>query len=254
MPRSNDVDQAELDRFDALTDSWWGTGRGMRALHDITPARAGYVASRTWLPGRQVLDVGCGGGILSEALARRGARVIGIDPGEGAIGAAKRHSRGSGLELDYRLASAEPFSREYPNQFDTVLCMELLEHVPRPGDLVRACAAMARPGGDVFFATISRNSLAAFLAVYVAEYCFRVVARGTHDWRAFVRPRELAAWAEQSGLRVLDVSGLIYIPGLRLCRVSGPAVVNYLMHCRRPGGGEEETSRKAVEALEEERE
>lgn len=252
MPRPSDVDQAELDRFDALTASWWGTGRGMRALHDITPARTGYVASRTRLSGQWVLDVGCGGGILSEALARRGARVTGIDPGEGAIEAAERHRRESGLDLDYRLSSAEPFSREYPEQYDAVLCMELLEHVPRPGDLVRACAAMARPGGDVFFATLSRNALAAFLAVYVAEYCLRVVARGTHDWRAFVRPRELAAWAEQSGLRVLDISGLVYLPGLRLCRVGGPAVVNYLMHCRRPGGEDEEKSRKAAEALEEE--
>lgn len=252
MARQSDVDRAELDRFDALTDSWWGTGRGMRALHDITPARTGYVASRTRLRGQRVLDVGCGGGILSEALARRGARVTGIDPGEGAIGAAKHHSRDLGLELDYRLASAESFSREYPDQFDAVLCMELLEHVPRPGDLVRACAGMARPGGDVFFATISRNVLAAFLAVLVAEYCLGVVARGTHDWRAFVRPRELTAWAEHSGLKVLDVSGLIYIPGLRLSRVAGPAVVNYLMHCRRPGEGEAETSRKAAQAFEEE--
>ena len=254
MPRPSDVDQTELDRFDALTASWWGTGRGMRALHDITPARAGYVASRTRLPGQRVLDVGCGGGILSEALARRGARVTGIDPGEGAIGAAKGHSQGSGLDLDYRLSSAEPFSRDYPGHFDTVLCMELLEHVPRPGDLVRACATMVRPGGDVFFATISRNALAALLAVYVAEYCLRVVARGTHDWHAFVRPQELMAWARESGLRVLDISGLVYLPGLRLCRVGGPAVVNYLMHCRRPGGRDKEKSRKDADALEEERE
>ncbi len=239
MARTSDTDQSELDRFEALSESWWDSGRGMRALHDITPARAGYVASRAPLPGRCALDVGCGGGILSEALARRGARVTGIDPSEGAIRAAKRHSREAGLDLDYRRASAEAFAAEHPAEYDLVLCMELLEHVPRPWDMVRSCTGMVRPGGDVFFATINRNFLAVFLAVYVAEYCLGVVARGTHDWRAFVRPGELAAWARRSGLEVLDVSGLIYIPGIRISRVFGPAGVNYLMHCRRPRGGED---------------
>jgi len=237
--RNGDVDQSELERFEALADSWWENGRGLRALHDITPARAGYVASRSRLAGRRVLDVGCGGGILSEALARRGARVIGIDPSQGAIRAAIRHSRGSGLDLDYRCFSAESFAERHPGEHDIVLCMELLEHVARPGDLVRACAAMARPGGDVFFATINRNPVAAFLAVFVAEYCLGVVARGTHDWRAFVRPSELSDWARQSGMRVLDVSGLLYVPGIRFSRVVRPATVNYLMHCRLPARSEE---------------
>ena len=242
MARTSDTDQCELDRFEALSHSWWETGRGMRALHDITPARAGYVSSRAPLPGRRALDVGCGGGILSEALAKRGARVTGIDPSEGAIRAARRHSRGTGLDLDYRRASAESFAAEHPKEYDLVLCMELLEHVPRPGDMVRACTKMARSGGDVFFATINRNPLATFLAVCVAEYCLGVVARGTHDWRAFVRPEELAAWARQSGLRILDISGMLYIPGIRLSRVVGPAGVNYLMHCRRPGGEDDENT------------
>jgi len=231
---TRDVDGRELEQFEALSASWWGSGKGLRALHDITPARAGYVAARTRLQGRRVLDVGCGGGILSEALARRGARVTGIDPSKGAIRAAMRHSRGSGLDVEYRCFSAEAYAARQEGEYDLVACMELLEHVPRPGDLVRACAAMTRPGGDVFFATINRNVVAAFLAVWVAEYCLGVVARGTHDWRAFVRPKELSLWAGEAGLRVLDVSGLLYIPGVRICRVVRSPLVNYLMHCRRP--------------------
>jgi 2-polyprenyl-6-hydroxyphenyl methylase/3-demethylubiquinone-9 3-methyltransferase len=252
MPRGDDVDRDELERFDALSDSWWKSGKGMRALHDITPTRAAYVAARTRLRGRRVLDVGCGGGILSEALARRGAAVTGIDPGYEAIRAARRHSREAGLDLEYKQASAEAYAGESRQEYDCVLCMELLEHVPRPGDLVRACAGMARPGGDVFFATISRNILAVLLAVYVAEHCLGIVAKGTHDWRAFVRPSELAAWTAQSGLTVLDVSGLIYVPGIRICRVAGPPAVNYLMHCRRPGAGEAVTG-PDNKGLEEER-
>ncbi|MCF8105759.1 MAG: bifunctional 2-polyprenyl-6-hydroxyphenol methylase/3-demethylubiquinol 3-O-methyltransferase UbiG [Desulfohalobiaceae bacterium] len=232
-PGKSDIDPAELGKFEAQGDVWWSRRGGMRALREITPARAGYVASRVALKEQRVVDVGCGGGILAEALACRGARVTGIDPGAKAIRAAQRHSLESGLSINYEQTSAEPFAAGYRGCFDVAVCMELLEHVPDPSGIVRACALLVRPGGDVFFATLNRTFLSRLLAVILAEYCLGIVTRGTHDFRKFVKPAELAAWAGETGLEVLDVSGLLYVPWVRFSRIVPLTAVNYLMHCRR---------------------
>ena len=230
----SDIDPEELGKFEALGDVWWSRRGGMRALREITPARAGYVASRVELKEQRVVDVGCGGGILAEALAVKGAGVTGIDPGAKAIRAARLHSRESGLSISYEQTSAGPFAAAYQGCFDVAVCMELLEHVPDPSGIVRACAMLARPGGDVFFATLNRTFLSRLLAVILAEYCLGLVARGTHDFKKFVKPEELAAWAREAGLDVLDVSGLLYLPWVRFSRIIPLTGVNYLMHCRRP--------------------
>lgn len=235
---NTDIDASELEKFEALGDIWWSQRGGMRALRDITPARVGYIATKSGLRDRRVVDVGCGGGILAEALAQRGARVIGIDPGARAIRAAHEHSQESRLPISYVQCSAEPFAESFPSHFDLVVCMELLEHVPDPAGIVRACARLVRPGGDIFFATINRTPLAFLLAVALAEYCLGIVARGTHEYRKFVKPHELKDLAREAGLHVLDVSGLLYIPWVRYSRIVPLTRVNYLMHCRKPGIGQ----------------
>lgn len=241
MSAAGNVDRGELSRFAQLAGEWWDPDGALRTLHDINPVRLEYIERRAEeLAGKRVLDVGCGGGILAEAMARRGARVTGIDPGEEAIGAARLHAEGSGLALEYRAVTAEALAAETPGAYDVITCMELLEHVPDPASTVRACAALVRPGGHVFFATLNRTPKAYVLAVLGAEYVLGLLPRGTHDYARFVRPSELAAWARAAGLRLRDLSGVAYDPFARRCRPTRSVAVNYMAWAR---GGDDEHRR-----------
>ena len=205
----------------------------MKSLHDINPLRAGYIERRASLSGKRLLDVGCGGGLLSEAMAERGARVTGIDLGEAALAAAKAHLSVSGHAVEYRRASVEEMAGALPGSFEVVTCLELLEHVPDPASVVRACAALLAPGGDLFFATLNRNLKSLLFAIVGAEYVLRLLPMGTHDWRKFVRPEELTGWAEEAGLTLADISGMGYNPFTRVYALTGDSSVNYLIHFRK---------------------
>ena len=229
------IDRKELAKFAALAPIWWDRKGPFKALHDINGLRVGYINGRARLAGRKVLDLGCGGGILSEAMAGLGASVTGIDAGEEALAVAKLHLRESGVAVDYRQATAEQLAEEMAGGFDVVTCMELLEHVPDPAAIVRACARLAARGGDVFFATINRNPKSFLFAIIGAEYLLGLVKRGTHSYRRFIKPLELEQWASCSGIVLRDLTGLHYNPFLRTYSLGGNAHVNYLIHFRKEG-------------------
>ncbi|WP_299232779.1 bifunctional 2-polyprenyl-6-hydroxyphenol methylase/3-demethylubiquinol 3-O-methyltransferase UbiG [uncultured Halomonas sp.] len=232
--KAENMDPGEIAKFEALAERWWDSTGEFKPLHDINPLRLDFIDARAGLAGRRVLDVGCGGGILSEGMAHRGADVIGIDLGEAPLGVARLHAEEQGLEIDYRRVSVETLAEEAPASFDVVTCLEMLEHVPDPGSVVRACATLVKPGGQVFFSTLNRNPKALALAVVGAEYVLRMLPRGTHDYAKFIRPAELAGWCRQAGLEVREQSGLVYNPLSRRYRLHPTDVsVNYLMHCRR---------------------
>ena len=233
-PHRHNVDPAEVAKFEALASRWWDPQSEFKPLHDINPLRLDFIDARCGLAGRDVIDVGCGGGILAEAMAHRGARVTGIDMGEAPLGVARLHALESGVEVDYRQASAEEMASTHPGAYDVVTCLEMLEHVPDPGSVIRACATLVKPGGHVFFSTINRNPKAYALAILGAEYLLQMLPRGTHDYRKFIRPSELAGWCREADLAVREQSGLVYNPVTRRYRLSARDVsVNYLMHCRR---------------------
>jgi 2-polyprenyl-6-hydroxyphenyl methylase/3-demethylubiquinone-9 3-methyltransferase len=234
MVRAN-VDAAELAKFGSHAHHWWDPESAMFGpLHRINPLRVAWVEEAVGgLEGKRVVDVGCGGGILSEALAARGASVVGIDLGEKALGIARLHQLESGASVDYRLVSAEALAAEHPSSFDVVCCMELLEHVPDPASIVAACAALAKPGGSVAFSTINRNPKAYALAVLGAEYVLGMLPRGTHDYAKFLRPAELAALARRAGLATSAIAGIVYNPFTRSFRIAADTGVNYLMAFRR---------------------
>jgi 2-polyprenyl-6-hydroxyphenyl methylase/3-demethylubiquinone-9 3-methyltransferase len=231
---ASNVDHAEIAKFSALADRWWDPEGEFKPLHQINPLRLDFIDARGGLAGRRVLDVGCGGGILSEAMAHRGAVVTGIDLGEAPLEVARQHAEQSAVEVEYRCISVEDMAEAHAGEFDVVTCLEMLEHVPDPASVVRACAQLVKPGGQVFFSTINRNPKAYALAVIGAEYVLGMVPKGTHDYERFIRPSELAGWCRQAGLEVREQSGLIYQPLTRRFRLSARDVsVNYLMHCRR---------------------
>ncbi len=232
MMRPDNVDTAELARFAALAPIWWDRTGAFKALHDINDLRVGYIDGRASLAGKSVLDVGCGGGILSEAMADMGARVTGIDAAEEPLAVAKIHQQESGWKVDYRLATAERLAEQDRERFDIVVCMELLEHVPDPGSIVGACARLAKPGGDVFFATLNRNLKSFLFAIVGAELVLRLVKRGTHSYRKFIRPSELKTWAAAAGLQFQDITGLHYNPFTRRYTLGRNTHVNYFMHFR----------------------
>ena len=224
------VDQAELQKFATLAHRWWDPNSEFKPLHEINPLRLGFIDHHAPLHGRHVLDVGCGGGILAESMARKGAQVLGIDLGEKALKVAQLHKLESGVGLEYRLISVEALAREVPSSFDVVTCMEMLEHVPDPEAVVRACATLVRPGGNVFFSTINRNPKAYLYAVLGAEYMLGLLPRGTHDYEKFIKPSELTAWCRNAGLTVKTSAGMSYNPLTQRYRLNTDVSVNYLLH------------------------
>ena len=228
------VDPSEIAKFDGLASRWWDPEGEFRPLHDMNPVRLAWIRQRAGdLHGQRVLDVGCGGGILAEALAAEGAEVTGIDLAEAPLAVARLHLLESGLQVDYRQVSVEDLAREMPGSFDTVTCLEMLEHVPDPASIISACRTLVKPGGNVVFSTINRNPKAFMLAIVGAEYVARLLPRGTHEYARFIRPSELEDWARQAGLQVQGMSGMLYNPLTRKFRIGRDTDVNYLMHFRR---------------------
>lgn len=227
------VDQAELQKFAALAHRWWDPNSEFKPLHDINPLRLGFINKMAGLAGKKVLDVGCGGGILSESMAAKGAQVLGIDLGSKALKVARLHQLESGVPVDYREVAVEILAEECPGSFDIVTCMEMLEHVPDPAAVVGACARLVRPGGHVFFSTLNRNPKSYLLAVIGAEYVLNLLPKGTHEYSKFIKPSELSSWARNLGLEITATCGMSYNPLTRTYRLGDDVSVNYLMCCTR---------------------
>ncbi|MGH8503047.1 MAG: bifunctional 2-polyprenyl-6-hydroxyphenol methylase/3-demethylubiquinol 3-O-methyltransferase UbiG [Gammaproteobacteria bacterium] len=227
------VDPAELDKFERLAHRWWDVRGEFRALHDINPLRLDYIDGRARLAGKQVLDIGCGGGILAEAMARRGAAVTGIDLAQAPLNAARLHAAEAGLTIDYRSVASEQLAAEKPETFDVITCMEMLEHVPDPGAIVTACARLVKPDGHVVFSTINRNPKSFLFAIVGAEYVLNLIPKGTHEFARFIRPSELDRWVRNAGLETAHITGLIYNPITRGYRLATDVTVNYLLHARK---------------------
>lgn len=231
--RDDNFSQAELDKFGALASRWWDPQGPQKPLHALNPPRLAYVGERVTLAGAHVLDIGCGGGLLSEAMAGEGARVTAVDLAPELIKVAGLHSLESGAKVDYRLQSAESLAAEMPGHFDAVTCMEMLEHVPDPGAIIAACAQLLKPGGRLFLSTLNRTPAAFALAIVGAEYVARLLPKGTHRYRDFIKPSELGAWLRAAGLQLEDVSGLMYEPWRNAARRTSRTDVNYLACARK---------------------
>jgi 2-polyprenyl-6-hydroxyphenyl methylase/3-demethylubiquinone-9 3-methyltransferase len=234
MQNGPNVDPAEISKFDAAAPRWWDPDGEFRPLHDLNPARLDYIEARAGLAEMRVLDVGCGGGLLAEGMARRGARVTGIDLAPEALAVARLHAIESGVPVEYRQVAVEALADQEPARYDIVTCLEMLEHVPDPGAIVSALARLARPGGHVVCSTINRNAKSFALAIVGAEYLMRLLPKGTHRYARLIRPSELSRWARAAGLELADLAGLEYDPLGRKARVSADVSVNYLAHYRRP--------------------
>ena len=226
----SNFDTAELNKFSELAHKWWDKTSEFKPLHDINPLRLNYIDQAVSLSGKTVLDVGCGGGILSESMAQKGAVVTGIDLGEKALKVAQLHSLESDVSVDYRLITVEQLAIEVPNSFDVVTCLEMLEHVPDPVSVVRSCAYLVKPGGHVFFSTINRNPKAYLFAVVGAEYVLNMLPRGTHDYAKFIKPSELVAWVRSSDLSLKHQIGMSYNPITKHYWMGNDVSVNYMMH------------------------
>jgi 2-polyprenyl-6-hydroxyphenyl methylase/3-demethylubiquinone-9 3-methyltransferase len=228
------VNPVETGKFDQLASRWWDTNGESRPLHDLNPTRLDYVAQRVALQGARVLDVGCGGGILSESLAASGAHVTAIDLAPRVLDVARLHLYESGLQVDYREISVEALAQELPATFDAIACMEMLEHVPDPGSVIEACATLLKPGGKLFLSTLNRTPLAFGAAIVGAEYALNLLPRGTHHYAQFIRPSELAAALRNAGLELEDLSGLAYNPITRRAWIVQNTQINYLVCARKP--------------------
>ncbi|MBV8403025.1 MAG: bifunctional 2-polyprenyl-6-hydroxyphenol methylase/3-demethylubiquinol 3-O-methyltransferase UbiG [Gammaproteobacteria bacterium] len=226
------ADRAELARFDALAARFWDSHGDFRPLHMLNPVRLGFITARTTLSGRPVLDVGCGGGLLSESLARAGAEVTGIDLARGMIEVARLHAVESGLAIDYRMAAAEELARERPGHFTVITCMEMLEHVPDPAAMIGTLVRLLAPGGDLFVSTLNRNLKSFLLAIVGAEYLLRLIPAGTHEYERLIRPAELARWARAAGLTLVELAGIAFNPLTGQVALSADVSVNYLAHLR----------------------
>ena len=228
------IDHTEIDKFDQLASRWWDPDSEFKPLHDINPLRVDYIDQRAALKDSKVIDVGCGGGLLSEGMAHLGARVTGIDMGEAPLSVARLHLLESGAEVDYQRITVEEMAARHPQGFETCTCLEMLEHVPDPASVVQACADLVEPGGQVFFSTINRNPKAYLFAIIGAEYLLRMLPRGTHDYRKFIRPSELERWARSAGLELRELTGMTYNPLSAEYRLGDDVDVNYLAWFSKP--------------------
>lgn len=226
-------DPNEVAKFDALASSWWDTEGQSKPLHEINPLRLAYIKTKCSLENKHVIDVGCGGGILSEALAKNEAITTGIDMGEMPLNIARLHALEAALTIDYQQITAEEKAQQSAGEFDVVTCMEMLEHVPDPVSVIQACSQLVKPGGDVFFSTLNRHPKAYLFAVVGAEYIMKMLPKGTHDYKRFIRPSEMASWCRQARLEVSHIIGLSYNPLTKTYSLGDDVKVNYLMHCRR---------------------
>ena len=234
MTNTKNVDPNEIRKFEELASRWWDKDSEFKPLHDINPLRANWIDKLSPVAEKKVLDVGCGGGILAEALAQRGAMVTGIDMGDAPLGVAKLHQLESGLSIDYHKSTAEDFAKDHENAFDVVTCLEMLEHVPDPSSVVSACAKMVKPGGHVFFSTINRNPKAFLFAIIGAEYILRLLPRGTHEYAKFIRPSELVNWSREANLQVNQMTGLLFNPLTKKYRLSDTDMdVNYMISAQK---------------------
>lgn len=233
MNTTANFDPQELAKFGDLAHRWWDPNSEFKPLHDINPLRLGWIDRTVGLNGKKVLDVGCGGGLLTEGMADCGALVTGIDLSEKALGVARLHLLESGRQVDYRLVAAETLAAEAPASFDAVTCLEMLEHVPDPASTIAACAQLVRPGGQVFFSTINRNPKSFLFAIVGAEYVLQLLPKGTHEWARFIRPHELASYCRQADLDLQGTRGMEYNPLTRRYWLSGDTSVNYLIATRR---------------------
>ncbi|MDO9598277.1 MAG: bifunctional 2-polyprenyl-6-hydroxyphenol methylase/3-demethylubiquinol 3-O-methyltransferase UbiG [Azoarcus sp.] len=227
------ADPAELQKFSDLAHRWWDPASEFKPLHEINPLRLDWIDNTASLAGKDVLDIGCGGGILSEGMAARGARVTGIDLSEKALGVARLHLFESSQKVDYQLVSAEEFAAQHPGQYDVVTCMEMLEHVPDPASTITACAKLVKPGGHVFFSTLNRNLKSYVLAIIGAEYVLSLLPRGTHEYGKFIKPSELSRYCRNAGLTPQELIGMSYNPLTKIYSLGRDTDVNYLMHTRR---------------------
>jgi len=226
----NNVDAQEIAKFEALAYRWWDTESEFKPLHDINPLRLDFIDKHANLAGKKVLDIGCGGGILSESMAKRGAKVKGIDLGEAALAVAKIHAKEEDLDVEYQAESAEEIAQQEPNSYDIVTCMEMLEHVPDPAAIVSACASLVKPGGHVFFSTINRNPKSFLFAIVGAEYVLSLLPKGTHHYEKLIRPSELDRWVRQASLHTNEIIGMSYNPLHKTYKLSSDTSVNYIVH------------------------
>lgn len=235
MPKTQNVDANEIKKFEQLASRWWDRNSEFKPLHDINPLRANWIDNLAPLAEKTVLDVGCGGGILCEALAQRGARVTGIDMGDAPLAVAKLHKLESGVSVDYQKSTAEDFAIDHKQAFDTVTCLEMLEHVPDPSSVIKACAEMVKPGGSLFFSTINRNPKSFLFAIIGAEYVLNLLPKGTHEYAKFIRPSEMANWIRDSGLELDQMTGLLFNPITKKYSLNERDVdVNYMLCARKP--------------------
>ncbi len=231
---AQNVDPAEIAKFEALASRWWDPESEFKPLHEINPLRLNYIEQHCdGLAGKKILDVGCGGGLLSEGMARRGAEVTGIDMGEAPLTVAKLHLYESGQKVDYQQSTAEAFAEKHPEQYDIVTCLEMLEHVPDPSSVIAACAKLVKPGGQLFLSTINRNAKAFTFAIIGAEYLLKMLPKGTHEYQKFIKPSELSTWCRQADLTPIDITGMSYNPFSKTYKLGAGVDVNYLIFCRR---------------------
>lgn len=234
MVNQNDnIDTDEVAKFSHSAAHWWDTHGDFKALHEINPLRMDFIDKKAGLAGKTIIDIGCGGGILSESMAKMGASVTGIDMSEAALTVAKLHQYESGLQIEYRLMTAEAIASEQAEKYDIVTCLEMLEHVPDPSSIIHSCARLAKPGGDIFFSTLNRNVKSYLFAILGAEYFLRLIPKNTHDFAKFIRPSELTHWARQAGLSVVEMVGLGYNPLTKQYFLSEDISVNYMVHAKK---------------------
>ena len=234
MTQTANIDPAEIKKFEDLASRWWDTQGEFKPLHEMNPLRLNFINTGSPLDGTKVCDIGCGGGILSESMAKCGATTTGIDMGKAPLSVARLHAMESDLEIDYQQITAEEMTEKHAGKFDVITCMEMLEHVPDPASIIKACFTLVKPGGSVYFSTINRNPKAYAFAIVGAEYLMKMLPRGTHDYSKFIKPSELDEWARAAGLKLVDLKGVSYNPFTALFSQSQDVDVNYMVHYTRP--------------------